>query len=227
MSQNYVDVIYNTNKKPLSFSYPRKLIHFLIKKFNLKKKQKILEPGVGRAEFLYQFKQEDFDCYAFDNVIFKNHFNNFDVKFQIFDCLKEKKFPYSDNYFDIIYSKSFIEHFYHPENLFKEFNRILKPGGKIITLTPDWETVYKSFYEDYTHRTPFTTDSLHSIHEINNFQNISVKKFTQLPSTWESDFMYFLSFLTKKMCPDFMKKKLKWVKFSKETMILSYAEKKI
>ena len=56
--------------------------------------------------------------------------------------------------FDVIYSKSVIEHFYYPEKILKEAYRVLKPGGIIITLTPDWEFIYKSFYEDFTHRTP-------------------------------------------------------------------------
>ena len=27
------------------------------------------------------------------------------------------------------------------------------------SLTPDWETIYETFYEDFTHRTPFTIES--------------------------------------------------------------------
>ena len=42
-------------------------------------------------------------------------------------------YPYEDNYFDLVYSKSFIEHFYYSEKVLMELYRILKPGGKIIT----------------------------------------------------------------------------------------------
>ena len=72
--------------------------------------------------------------------------------------------PYSDNFFDIVFSKSFIEHFYYPEEIFKEAHRILKPSGILINLTPEWNYIYKSFYDDYTHRTPFTKKSLEEIH---------------------------------------------------------------
>ena len=50
---------------------------------------------------------------------------------------KNEKLPYEDNFLMYLL-KSFIEHFYYPEN-FNEFYRILKPGGIIISLTPDWK----------------------------------------------------------------------------------------
>jgi ubiquinone/menaquinone biosynthesis C-methylase UbiE len=74
--------------------------------------------------------------------------------------MANEKLPYEDNFFDVIYSKSVIEHFHYPDIIFNEAYRVLKPGGIIITLTPEWQYIYKSFYEDFTHRTPFTSVSL-------------------------------------------------------------------
>ena len=51
----------------------------------------------------------------------------------------------------------------------------MKPGGKVITLTPDWKNTVKVFYEDYTHRTPFTMNSLNDIHLINGFDDVKLK----------------------------------------------------
>ena len=48
--------------------------------------------------------------------------------------------------------------------MFKEAYRVLKPSGILINLTPEWKYIYKSFYDDYTHRTPFTKKSLEDIH---------------------------------------------------------------
>ena len=45
-------------KKPLTTQYPKELIDYLCKRFNIIEKQKLLEPGLGRGEFLYQFSKK-------------------------------------------------------------------------------------------------------------------------------------------------------------------------
>jgi ubiquinone/menaquinone biosynthesis C-methylase UbiE len=223
--KNYVSTIYDIKKKPLSTDYPKNLIDYLCKRFDISEKQKLLEPGLGRGEFLYQFSKKNIDCYGFDFVEFENYFSDFSFDFKIHNCLDNDKLPYPDNFFDVIYSKSFIEHFYYPEKIFKEFHRILRPNGIIISLTPDWETIYKTFYEDFTHRTPFTSQSLRDIHNIFEFKNVHVEKFIQLPSVWNNNLMRYISIISKLLAPSILKKNYKWVKFSKEIMLLSYAQK--
>ena len=112
------------------------------------------------------------------NKIFIKHGLN---KFHSKICnLENELLPFKDGYFDIVFSKSVIEHFYYPEKIFKEVFRVLKPGGKVITLTPDWTYNYKIFYEDYTHRTPFMYESLRDIQLINGFIEVQVEFFYQL-----------------------------------------------
>ena len=48
------------------------------------------------------------------------------------DFTKEN-LPYGEDIFDVIFSKSVIEHLYYPENLF-EAKKILKHGGLLITM---------------------------------------------------------------------------------------------
>ena len=48
-----------------------------------------------------------------------------DCNIKIADIEKDG-IPFSDNYFDVIYSKSFIEHLYYPEKFFSEAYRVLK-----------------------------------------------------------------------------------------------------
>ena len=80
--------------------------------------------------------------------------------------------PYADNTFDIVYSKSFIEHLTDPVSFLNESYRVLKPGGTIVTLTPDWVSGYKKFYDDYTHKSPFTVVSLKNIKTASGFENV-------------------------------------------------------
>ena len=45
--------------------------------------------------------------------------------------------PFEDNYFDVIVSRDAIEHFTDPLKVFRELKRVLKPGGKVIIVTPN------------------------------------------------------------------------------------------
>ena len=223
---DYVDVVYNEKNRPFT-SYPDKLIEHLINKYKIFSNSKILEIGCGRGEFINSFSKFNKIVYAVDNskAILK-HFPK--INFYKVN-LEEDRLPFEDDYFDVVFSKSVVEHFYYPDKIIKESYRVLKKKGIIITLTPEWKYIYKSFYEDYTHRTPFTKVSLNDLKLICGFKNIETESFKQLPLIWKNDFLtLFLktfSFLTRIFLPDYFRMKSKWIRFSKEIMILCKAEK--
>ena len=115
---------------------------------------------------------------------------------------------------------------YYPEKLFAELYRVLKPGGTIITLCPDWEYNVKCYYEDFTHRTPFTITSLRDIQLIHGFDQIECERFIQLPIVWKYPIVNILAFLVRWLTPSTVKKYFKFVRFSKEIMLLSTSTKK-
>lgn len=224
--KNYLETFYNVENRPFT-NYPKKLIIYLIKRFKLEKNQKVLELGCGRGDFLNEFVNNGLEGYGVDLLDYcKKFFPN--LNFKKVDMSNEK-LPYEDNSFDIIFSKSIIEHFYYPDKIFKEAYRVLKPDGTIITLTPEWQYIYKSFFEDFTHRTPFTSVSLSNIQEMSGFKNIKVESFKQLPIIFENNFFSkifsFFSFLTRVLVPEKLRMKNKWIRFSKEIMLLSVARK--
>ena len=225
-SPKYLETIYDVKNTPFT-DYPGKLIKHLYKKCNMKKDQKILELGCGRGEFLNEFVNCGLEGHGVDLSDYSEKFFS-KLKFKKVDMANEK-LPYEDNYFDVIYSKSVIEHFYFPEKLFQEAYRVLKPGGTIITLTPEWKYIYKSFYEDFTHRVPFTKISLRDIHAIHKFKNIKIESFIQLPILFNENIISYiflvLSHLTRIMVPEYFRMKNKWIRFSKEIMLLSIAKK--
>lgn len=219
---DYLKVVYSEKERPYT-AYPPKLCKHLFDRFSLKPGERLLDLGCGRGEFLKGFAGLGMTAEGLDQCSTAKDLNK-GYKVEIADFDKEA-LPYEDNSFDAIFCKSVIEHFYYPDKIFKEAYRILKPGGKFIVMTPDWEAVYKtSFYEDYTHRTPFTVTSLKDIYAIFNFTDIFVCKFRQLPLLWKYPFLNIFAKIIAVVCP---RSKIKAIRFSKEIMLLGCAKKPI
>tara|TARA_X000001036_G_scaffold438208_1_gene485434 strand:+ start:1396 stop:2058 length:663 start_codon:yes stop_codon:yes gene_type:complete len=218
---DYLKIIYDNKSHPKT-SYPEKLVKHLFNLFDLKKGQVFLEPGCGRGEFLYEFNKLGLKCHGID---LSNYAGSMTDKIDIikgFD-LENDKWPYQDSFFDIIYNKSLLEHLNKPDKFLTEARRVLKPGGKIICLVPDWESNYKTYFDDFTHRTPFTKVSLNDIYEITDFKNIKVFKFRQLPIVWRFPILnIFCSFISP-FIP--VRTKNKFLRWSRELMLIGYAQK--
>lgn len=220
--RDYVAVIYNEGDKPFT-QYPDKLARYLSSRYRLPKGGKILDLGCGRGEFLRGFIRCGLNGYGVDqSAIAKSICPEAEI---LQSDLENEPLPYNDNYFDAVFSKSVLEHFYYPEKLVMEIYRIVKPGGLAITMVPDWESVYKTFYEDYTHRTPFTINSLKDIFSINGFDDVKVEKFRQLPFLWAMPWLRPFTAFVSLIAPRVLRPYSKLVKFSQEIMLLSTAVK--
>ncbi len=66
-----------------------------------------------------------------------------------------EQLPFPENSFDLVISRSVVEHLSNPGRVFGEFHRILKPGGKVILSTPnkyDYVSVLASLTPYRLHR---------------------------------------------------------------------------
>jgi SAM-dependent methyltransferase len=45
--------------------------------------------------------------------------------------------PFASNHFDMVISRSVVEHLEDPRKVFHEFCRVLRPGGKLVVITPN------------------------------------------------------------------------------------------
>ncbi len=219
---DYVSVVYNEKDKPFT-QYPDLLAKHLVARYKLLNGQKILDLGCGRGEFLRGFIRCGLKGYGVDE---SSAAQSICPEAEILQSdLEKQQLPYNDNSFDIIFSKSVLEHFYYPEKLVKEIYRILKPGGVVITMTPDWQSIYKIFYDDYTHRKPFTLISIQAIFKINGFQDVEARKFRQLPFLWKRPWLNPLLEIISLITPTSLSSSNKIVRFSKEVMLLCRAVK--
>jgi SAM-dependent methyltransferase len=230
--KSYLEVTYNESLVPRT-SYPRKLVNYLIKRFRIETGS-ILDVGCGRGEFLESFQIAGFDVSGVDlspnlDVLSKR----FKVKQGDFE---RESLPYKDESFDYIFSKSVIEHLHQPEKLLDECYRLLKPGGKIIIMCPSWvHTYWGPFYIDHTHVTPFTLPSLRQVLKLSGFNVLESQHFIQLPFVWKRPYLSFvcemIAFLPIPFRPlydtSLPEPINKLVRFSKEKMLLAFAEKPV
>lgn len=217
---DYLKVVYSEDNTPYT-EYPQKLAKYLFDTFDMQKNQTMLEIGCGRGEMLLNFKNLGLEVQGIDLSPEAPNFQK-DISI-IVGNVEEEKLPFNDNSFDIIYSKSVLEHFYYPEKYMKEAYRVLKPNGIILTLVPDWESNYKTYFDDYTHRTPFTNVSLNDILKIHGFQDVNVYKFRQLPILWKYPFLNYFSAVISPFIP--VRTKIKFLRWSRELMLVSSARK--
>ena len=219
---DYVSVMYNEQDRPFT-QYPDSLTSYLVTRYGLSKGNMILDMGCGRGEFLRGFIRCGLNGYGIDrSLAARSICPEAEV---VKSDLENEPLPYKDGAFDVVFSKSVLEHFYYPERLVREIYRILKPGGLAITLVPDWECHYKIFYADHTHRSPFALSSLRDILVTNGFDEVRVEKFRQLPFLWSMPWLQPFCQLVALLTPRSLSAHSKLVKFSKEVMLLSSAVK--
>jgi SAM-dependent methyltransferase len=98
---------------------------------------------------------------------------------------EKDEIPCSDSVFDYVFIKSVIEHISNTDLFLSEIHRVLKPGGKLIVLTPDYQKQKSFFYDDYTHIKPFTLSSLKMAMQLNGFVLEIAKHFYYYRKIWE------------------------------------------
>lgn len=226
---SYLKTVYDKKREPKT-SYPRALIEYLIRRFKIKKDDKLLELGIGNGYFLKEFAEKGINCYGVDREIFPELDKRITAKKT---DLFRQKFPFPDKYFDVVYSKSVVEHFYsrEVELIMSETKRVLKPGGKVIILVPDWPSQMVTFFEDYTQVHPYDTLALSDLLKIFGFKNVVSERFYQLPELWKYPYLkifsqllsVFISTPTARKISDLTG--LKFVRWSVELMVLGYGEK--
>ena len=227
-NKDYVSIIYDIKRTPKT-DYPKQLIKYLSKRFDLHDNTKLLELGCGRGDFLFEFQNFGFECKGLDRdeSSVKNEYG-----LEVKQCdLASDIFPYDDECFDVVYHKSVLEHMHDPGNLMRETIRVLKPGGKLIILTPDWHTQWKNFFEDFTHSRPFDVIALSDLLKIYGFKNTIIEKFYQLPVIWKipaiKGFSKLLQLIINVYGGRWLTKNtgINFFRWSVELMILGYGEK--
>lgn len=62
-----------------------------------------------------------------------------------------------------------VEHLLDPTNLLSESRRVLKKGGKLFLVSPDWRKQMRTFWRDPTHLHPYDKESIARLLRMHDF----------------------------------------------------------
>lgn len=214
--QNYVDVAYDEKEYPRT-AYPEKLARYLYDRFGMQPGMKFLDNGAGRGEFLAAFGRLGLEVHGTDIVQ--------GCEMSLIVNLNSGGVPFPDDYFDVVFSKSVIEHIENQEHYMQEMKRVLKPGGLLILMAPDWKTQRHIFYLDPTHIHPYTQESIDWLLRMMGFKDVHSETFVQLPAVWDNPLLGWVCRLLQLLGPVSRIYKNKFLRFSRELMVLGTGRK--
>ncbi len=219
--KEYLDVVYDEKAKPYT-KYPFQLCQHLFNKLKMEKGDKILDIGCGRGEFSKGFKDLGLEVFCLDrdrSLSEKRQALLEGIELRHADVEKDV-FPYQNETFDFVFSKSLIEHLMSPENFISESFRVLKKKGRNIVMTPDWQSQMYVFYNDYTHVRPYLPNGLADLLKMHNFKDVQTELFYQLPILWKYPLLKIFSRILQFLGPVKKIHKNKFMRWSRELMIL-------
>ncbi len=229
----YLETIYFTEETGKQ-DYPQKLCTHLYERFFAPRlpaagRARLLDIGSGKGNHLIGFARCGLDTYGIDK---RDECIEAQQQFDVRDCdIEHEPFPYEDDFFDFVFSKSVLEHVTHTDNFLSQALRVLRPGGTAVLLTPDWRSQRDYFWDDYTHVKAFTRKGLQNALRIHGFEDGRCEYFLQLPFLWERPYLR-PAVAAVALLPDALKwrdrqesQPRKLIRFSKEKMLLATGRK--
>jgi SAM-dependent methyltransferase len=85
--------------------------------------------------------------------------------------------PLSDEMFDVVFASNLLEHLTRKDIglALGEFRRVLRSGGRLILIQPNFRLCAKKYFDDYTHLTPISDRSMRDLLAVAGFRIVRVE----------------------------------------------------
>lgn len=189
---NYLEVQYSQERSPET-AYPRRLIDHLSDRLDIRWPDRVVDLGCGRGDFTKEWRNRGLEVTALDREPGPQT-----------DCtldLAADPFPLPDAAYDVVFTRNLIEHLWDPSHLLEESRRVLKSGGALVIMCPDWRSQMRTFYDDYTHVRPYDVVSLADLLNVHGFIGVEVERFYQYPPFWRSQALAGLAAFWRGLAP--------------------------
>lgn len=133
---------------------------------------RLADLGCGNVPFYMIYKDliTENICADWPNSLHQNQY--LDVA-----CDLNQPLPFEDKSFDTIVISEVLEHIANPEVIWKEMERILKPGGKILLSVPFFYRIHEAPFDYYR----YTEFALKHLAEKNKLHVLKLESFGGLP----------------------------------------------
>lgn len=185
----YRDVQYGQSRVPRT-DFPERLARMLRDSLCLPLQASLLDVGCGRGDFTDGWRSVGMRAVGMDREAPADLVGDVNSRFPAEDCS-----------FDVVFSKSLLEHLPSPTNMLAESFRVLKPGGVLILMTPDWRTYMLTFFDDYTHVRPYDVVSSCDLLRSVGFSYVSSELVYQYPAQWSRPWLSVLFWLWRNLVP--------------------------
>ena len=171
----------------------RAIVEDLQKKFMQELPQNSLDLGCGYGDFSRHLRAHRKTAIDLGSM---QEFQAPEVHFiqgDIFELLPLQKMP-----FDLIFASNLIEHLERDpaQHLLKQLHQQMLRGGKLILIQPNFRFCYRRYFDDYTHRTIYTDESLKGLLKASGFVITHCKE-RYLPFSMRGNILPKSYFLTK------------------------------
>ncbi len=119
---------------------------------------RVLELGAGWCDFANLVQAAE--IVALDADLTVERAARPGVTAMVGDCTDLSRFE--NGHFDVVFASNLLEHLDRPavERLVDESRRVLRPGGRLILLQPNFRLAPGRYFDDYTHVSIWTDQSL-------------------------------------------------------------------